>query len=172
MSDDLDFDPLALLRVLALEGVEFVVIGGIAAGAHGSPSATKDLDICYRREAGNLRKLAQVLKDLGAALRTSEEDVQIPIDAGLLDAADSFTFSTPMGSFDILRCPAGVESYEGLLANAVDFDLGTFSVKACSLDDLIKMKTAAGRLKDRIELEVLWALKQEIEKAGPAQEGS
>ncbi len=160
------FDPMSLLRTLTLEGVEFIVIGGVAGNVHGSPSVTDDLDVCIRGNPANLRRLAQVLRDLEAMLRTVDEDVPLRIDAQLLGAADSFTFATPKGPLDLLRAPAGVDGYDALLANAVDFDLGTFSVKACSLDDLIKMKVAAGRVKDRIELEVLGALKSEIERRG------
>jgi hypothetical protein len=37
-------------------------------------------------------------------------------------------------------------------------------VAVCDLDDLIRMKRAAGRRKDRIELEVLTAVREERER--------
>lgn len=45
------FDPARAFRVLLDEGVQFIVIGGVAGGVLGSPSLTIDLDICYSRRA-------------------------------------------------------------------------------------------------------------------------
>ena len=43
------FQPDVMLRSLIAHRVEFIVVGGLAAQAHGSPSLTGDLDICYAR---------------------------------------------------------------------------------------------------------------------------
>jgi hypothetical protein len=49
-----------------------------------------------------------------------------------------------------------------LITNVVEFDLGEGLVLlVCDLDDLIRMKRATGRTKDRIELEVLAAVRDE-----------
>jgi hypothetical protein len=40
-------------------------------------------------------------------------------------------------------------------------------IQVVALDDLIRMKRATGRPQDRIELEVLTALRQEIAKGSP-----
>lgn len=58
---------------------------------------------------------------------------------------------------------AGVSGYDELAANAVEEDLGGVPVKVSTLNDLITMKLAAGRPKDRIEVEVLAAVRDEIE---------
>lgn len=42
-----------LLAGLVRHEVEFVVIGGVAAVAHGSAYVTYDLDFCYSRDAAN-----------------------------------------------------------------------------------------------------------------------
>jgi len=42
------------------------------------------------------------------------------------------------------------------------------TVLVAGLDDLIAMKRAAGRPKDRIELEILGALREEIDRRGDA----
>ena len=60
MSEPPAFDPLAVLRALEAAGVEFVLIGGVAARLHGSPTLTRDVDICHSRERSNLDKLAAV----------------------------------------------------------------------------------------------------------------
>jgi hypothetical protein len=51
----------AAFRVLVEGGVEFIVVGGVAARAHGSARLTNDLDVVYRRTAENVARLAAAL---------------------------------------------------------------------------------------------------------------
>ncbi|MFN2432592.1 MAG: hypothetical protein ABR599_07230 [Gemmatimonadota bacterium] len=59
---------------------------------------------------------------------------------------------------------------ERLLGTAVEIQLAGVRVRVASLRDLMRMKRAAGRPKDRIELEILGALQEEIE-AGEQESG-
>jgi hypothetical protein len=96
-----------------------------------------------------------------------EYDVPFMLDAATLEKGQNFTFETSAGAIDVLAMPPGTAGYEDLRANAVDVDLGGGLVTAvCHLDDLIRMKRAAGRRKDRIELEILGALREERERQG------
>lgn len=159
------FDPNEILRRLQERGVRFVLIGGLAAKAHGSPSFTTDIDICYARDRENLERLAAVLGELGTVLRGAPPDLPFQPDRRTLERGDSFTFVTDYGDFDILGTPAGVENFDELAANAEDAEVDDgLVVKVASLDDLIRMKRAAGRPKDRVELEILGALRDEIEE--------
>ena len=159
----MSFDPLAILRRLAEAGVDFIVIGGVAAAVRGSPSATVDLDLCYAREEKNLRRLSSVLRATSARLRGVTAAVPFLLDAETLGAGDHFTLSTNLGDLDLLGTPAGTDGYDDLVRHATDVDLDGLTVKVASLDDLIRMKRAAGRAKDRIELEILGALRDELE---------
>ena len=49
-----------------------------------------------------------------------------------------------------------------MLDGSQEVDLGGFTIRVASIDDLIRMKRAAGRPKDLIEVEVLGALRDEI----------
>lgn len=49
---------------------------------------------------------------------------------------------------------------------AVAFDLHGVRVRTASLDDLIRMRKAAGRPKDKIALEILGALRDQIDEEG------
>jgi len=40
------FDPRRILEILHDHGIDYVVLGGIAATLYGSPLPTSDLDIC------------------------------------------------------------------------------------------------------------------------------
>jgi hypothetical protein len=50
-----------LIEILSSGQVEFIVVGGIAAGALGIPRVTLDLDVVYRRSDVNLARLATAL---------------------------------------------------------------------------------------------------------------
>lgn len=157
------FDPLAALRALRSAGVEFVLIGGVAARLHGSPSLTRVVDICYSRASDNVERLASVLNALHARLRGVDDDAPFLLDARTLLAGANFTFTTDVGDLDLLALPAGVEGYDELARSAESVDLGDISVLVSTLDDLIRMKTAAGRAKDRAEVEILSALREQLE---------
>ena len=142
--------------------MRFVVIGGVAGRLWGSPTMTNDVDICYARDESNLERLADALLELGAHLRGVDDEVPFVLDAKMLANGLSFTFMTRDGPLDALGMPSGVNGYEDLIANVVEFDLGDGLVlPVCDLDDLMRMKRATGRAKDRIELEVLAAVRDE-----------
>lgn len=161
----MNFEYLDALEVLVKHHVRFVVIGGIAANLRGSTTLTQDIDVCYARDGENLSRLAKALKELHARLRGGPSNVPFLLDAKTLAMGDHFTFVTEAGSLDILGHPPGIPGgYEELERAADEVDLGGFSVKVASIDDLIRMKRALGRPKDLVELEVLGALRDEIDE--------
>ncbi len=143
--------------------VRFVVIGGFAGRLLGSTTVTNDLDICYGRNRKNLEALAKSLTDLDAVLRDAPAGLPFRLDARTLAAGDHFTFSTNAGNLDCLGTPAGSEGFSDLIAGATEMSLGSVTVPVAALEDLMRLKRAAGRPKDLIELEILGALKKEIE---------
>ena len=155
------FDPLGCLRVLSDHAVRFVVIGGIAGATHGSPSVTQDLDVCYERSPKNLERLSAALASIHAELRGADDVVPFELSAKTLAAGDHFTFITDLGDLDCLGIPAGTLGYDDLMKCAVDVDLDGLVVAVASIDDLIRMKRAAGRPRDLAELEILGALRDE-----------
>ncbi len=166
MTEAARFRPDRILETLTRHDVRFVLIGGLAAQAHGSPSLTRDLDICYERDLGNLQRLAAVLAELLAVRRglSSDSPRMPPLDARTLRAGGLFTLSTTAGDFDLLADPDPGFDFERLRSAAIQATVAGYLVAVASLDDLMAMKRAAGRPKDRIELEVLGALREEIER--------
>lgn len=156
------FDPVRGLRVLHEEGVRFVVIGGVAGTLQGSPSITKDLDICYDRRSDNLERLARALASINARLRGAPRDVPFIFDARTLARGDFFTFSTDVGPLDLLGTPSGSGGFDALSRNAQKFELRGLTFLVASIDDLMNMKRAAGRPQDFKELEILGAIRDEI----------
>jgi predicted nucleotidyltransferase len=153
-------DPAALLRSLVDADVRFVLIGGMAGIFLGSTSVTQDLDICYARDRENLTKLASVLSALKARPRGVERRLRVPIDAQTLRNGANFTFATTAGPLDCIAETSGGFSYEKLAPNATKEPFEGMDIPVVSLDDLIRMKRAAGRPKDLIEVENLAALRE------------
>jgi hypothetical protein len=155
------YDPLRALRVLLDHAVDFVVIGGFAARLWGSPTVTNDLDVCAAWDPVNLERLSAALVELDARLRGAPADVPFVVDARSLANGLNFTFATTAGGLDVLAAPAGGFDYPTLREAARAVDLGAVTVDVVDLDDLIAMKRAAARPKDRIEVEVLEAVRDE-----------
>jgi hypothetical protein len=143
-----ELDPERILRALVGRGVDFVVIGGIAAVLHGSARNTFDLDVCFATDDVNLNALGDVLVELGARLRGVRDDVPFRPDARTLRRVELLTFATVAGDFDVIARPSGAPAYAALRRRAERFDLGGFAVLVASVEDLIAMKQAAGRAKD------------------------
>ena len=161
-----DFDPLRALRVLVDHGVRFIVVGGIAGRVLGSPAVTSDLDICYDRRRDNYESLVRALTELRATLRGAPPGLPFQLDARSIELGDSFTFETLAGDLDCLGTPAGTAGYADLLKEASEEEIGDgLHVLIASIDDLLRMKRAAGRPKDRIAVEILTAVKEERERA-------
>jgi hypothetical protein len=152
-----------VLRGLVEYGVRFVLIGGYAAALRGSPMMTGDVDICPARDRRNLDRLAEALQSLHARLRGAPARVPFLLDSRTIEAGDHFTFATDAGPIDCLGTPTGTDGFVDLDASATDEDLDGLIVRVASLDDLIRMKRAADRPQDRIAVEWLSALRDEIE---------
>jgi predicted nucleotidyltransferase len=166
MSEDVRFRPDELLQRLIDHRVRFVIIGGFAAQALGSPSLTADLDIVPSWDRENLTKVADMLRDI-AAIRhglAPGAPPMPPLDARTLLGGAVFTLNTRFGRFDLLANPDPGLDHDALLRNAIRIELFGVAALAAGLDDLIAMKRAAGRPKDRVELEILGALREEIDR--------
>lgn len=153
-----------VLEILLRHEVRFIVIGGYAAVLQGSPIITRDLDVCYARDDENLHRLADALRELGATLRGAPQDLPWRPDFRALKNGDHFTLTTSLGAFDCLGTPAGTTGYGALDPGAVEVPLQGLAVRVASVSDLIRMKMAAGRAKDRAMLEDLGALQEEIDR--------
>ncbi len=132
----------------------------------GSPIVTYDLDVCHAHDDANLERLAGVLTSLQAELRGAPAGLPFRLDARTLRNGDSFTFSTTLGDLDILATPAGTSGFSDLAKSADRYEIDGLSVRVASLDDLIRMKRAAGRPKDLLALEELGALRDELDRDG------
>lgn len=153
----------ALIRIaehLVRYQVEFLVIGGQAAALMGSPLATYDVDLCYRRTKQNLERLAEALRQLHPSLRGAPPDLPFRLDAESLALGSNFTFDTDEGPLDLLGWVEPLGTYDDLIASAETIDVGQLRLQIIGLDDLIAIKRHLGRAKDKAALVQLEAIRQ------------
>ena len=159
-----DFE--GLLRALVSAGVEFIVIGGVAAKAHGSPRLTVDVDVVYARSAENLRRLTSALSPLEPYLRGAPPGLPFRFDPETVQRGLNFTLRTTRGDIDLLGEIVGGGGYEALLPHSRELEMFGLRCRCLELDKLIEVKRAAGRPKDLEAIAELEAIREERRKRG------
>jgi predicted nucleotidyltransferase len=145
-----------LLHRLSEAGVEFVLVGGLAVNAWGVVRGTKDVDIVVAPNAENLKRIAEVAVEAHGHVQTGESFLSTSFSiAAQLASGDRVAIETEMGLLDVVQGLDGVPPYEELRASAVDTEILGVKVSVCSIDALRQMKRAAGRPRDRVDLEDL-----------------
>jgi hypothetical protein len=137
-----------LLHALADNGVEFILVGGLAAAAHGSIRNTQDVDIVYRRTAENIQRLVAALQPLSPYLRGAPPGLPFKWDARSIERGLNFTLSTTAGAIDTLGEITGGGDYDRLLPYTVRLEVLGIQCLCINLERLIHVKRAAGRPKD------------------------
>lgn len=151
-----EFDLRALLAALREREVRFVVIGGVAVGAHGYLRATEDLDLVPDPDPANLKLLSSALEELDTTLPTVEGRPFDPDkDGAVILRGGNVTADTRFGGLDVVQRLRGVPTYAELAEDAVESDLLGIPVRICSLGRLRKMKRALSRAQDQADLENL-----------------
>lgn len=149
-------DLRALIGGLNEHHVRFVVIGGVAVGAHGYVRATEDLDLVPEPSAQNADRLARALTRLDARLTLGcGRPFRAAGDVVALKRRRNLTVETSVGAVDIVQQARGVPSFTELDQHAVESDLMGEAVRICSLAHLRKMKMARDNAQDRADLERL-----------------
>lgn len=159
-----DFE--GLLEALVSAGVEFVVIGGVAGKAHGSPRLTVDLDVVYSRSAENVRRLTAALAPLAPYLRGAPPGLPFRFDPETVRRGLNFTLRTTRGDLDLLGEVAGGGGHEALLPHSREIEMFGLRCRCLDLDKLIEVKRAAGRPKDLEAIAELEAIREERRKRG------
>jgi hypothetical protein len=105
----------ALLAALGEYHVEYLVVGGAAAIAHGSARLTQDLDVVYRRTRENLDRLVAALAAHKPYLRGAPAGLLFVWDRDVLRRGLNFILVTSLGEIDLLALsePAAVDPGEG-----------------------------------------------------------
>lgn len=151
----------ALLAALTEAGVEFILVGGIAAAVHGAARPTYDVDVVYSRSTENLERLVKALEPHHPYLRGAPPDLPFRWDRATLEHGLNFTLTTDLGAVDLLGEIANNETYETLLPATIEVELFGRQCRCLTLSRLIEVKRAAGRRKDFDAIAELEAIEEE-----------
>src|SRR5262245_17223905 len=151
----------ALLATLCDAGVEFIIVGGVAAVLQGVPITTTDLDIVHRRTPENVARLLEVLLTLDATMRYDMARRGLRPTAEMLAGRGQVNLSTSLGPIDPLCQLDEGRGYDELLAHCETVVEEGRTLRVLDLPTLIEVKTKAGRPKDRVVLPILVATLQE-----------
>lgn len=144
-------NPASLIAELNRAGVDYVVVGGFAAIAHGVPRTTFDLDIVVDRSRENLTRLTGAMDALGAPASVTDQANFLELDPrDPFDLARSRVLRIPtrFGPLDLIADPPGSTGFAGLRDDASVVELDELTIPIVSRDTLITLKRASGRPKD------------------------
>lgn len=153
-------NPRALLSCLRDHEVKFVVIGGFSVAAHGVVRATKDLDIVPEPSDENRGRLVAALRALRAEVDLGDmpaDELGIAPDEKGLAAAGNWVLQTVHGRLDVMQDVPGIRSWQQLRAGAIE----RAGVLYAGYEDLVSMKSAAGREEDLTDIAKLRAARGE-----------
>ena len=108
-----------LLAALSDAGVEFIIVGGVAARAHGSSRLTDDIDVSYARTPANLARVVNALAPFTPYLRGAPPGLPFDWSVAILRAGLNFTLTTTAGAIDLLGEITGGGHYEDLLPHTL-----------------------------------------------------
>jgi predicted nucleotidyltransferase len=155
-------DFLSIIKVLTDNGVEFIVVGGLAANLFGSARLTYDLDIVYSRREENLGQIVTALQNTNPYLRGAPPGLPFKLDLWTLKNGLNFTLTTDLGAIDLLGEIPGARSYEDLLSDSIEINAQDLRFRCVTLPRLIQLKNAAGRPKDLESLAELRAILEDL----------
>ncbi len=152
----------AIARALEGAGVRYLVVGGLAVSAHGYLRFTKDVDLVVQLVPDNIKRAFQALSAIGyrPTVPIAEEE--------FADPATRAYWVRDKGMV-VLRLWSDTHretSVDVFVDEPFDFDAefaralikplhGTLPVRFVSIPTLIRMKEAAGRPQDKIDIEYL-----------------
>jgi hypothetical protein len=157
-------DYARILRILLDGKVDFILIGGVAAIAHGAARVTYDVDVVYARSRDNLARLAEVLAPWNPYLRGAPPGLPFVWDVKTITHGLNFTLTTSLGDLDVLGQVVGGGRYEDLVSHCVKIRIFDVECLCLDLDTLIHVKRAAGRPRDLEAIAELEALREEQQK--------
>jgi predicted nucleotidyltransferase len=149
-----------LLQRLREAEIDFVLVGGLAVNAWGYLRATRDVDLVPDPSSDNLARLDALLIELGGKVEVGESLLESSAIKTFLRTGDRTLVLTELGRIDVLQGLPQVPSFAALDERSTEVDLDGLVLKICSLDDLLAMKRASDRPRDRDDLEALEAARE------------
>lgn len=150
------FDLARIVEVFNAHGVTYIAIGGVSGMLHGAVHyVTQDVDLMVQPDPANLERIAAALIELGAAIDRVLTGADLVVNT---------QWQTASGPIDILLSAIGPNeteiAFRELQRSSEIFEVARgLLVPTASLDDIIRMKEAADRVKDHLALPELRRLR-------------
>lgn len=145
----------SIIGVLLDEGIDFVLVGALAAVAQGAPVTTHDVDIVHARTPGNLDRLVQALAKVHAYYRGQPADRQLAADRNALATTGHSLLMTDLGPLDCLGTIEGGRDYDALVPLSVVVDFDGRRLRVLRLETIVALKRESKAPKDLLALPVL-----------------
>lgn len=169
INDPAPFRPGALLAALERHGVDYVLIGGLAAQVHGSHRVTRGVDITPNPHGPNLDHLRNALVELGAReyVPGFGYPLQMPMHRRRLSTEATLRTATRFGPLDVIPKPHGFDGGYAEIAHRLRHRYAYgLMVPVADMEDLQRSHAAGGRAKDAACLAHLRDLDRQIRGAG------
>ena len=159
----------AILEGLLEAGVDFILVGGLAAVIQGAPVTTMDVDIVHNQSSENISRLLAFLKSVDAIHRRPDDTVIEPKKADISGMGHAL-FTTRLGPLDVLAVIEQGRTYGDLLEHTVEIEFRGRTLRVLNLKVLIQLKRASTDPKDRQRLPVLEETLRQLEEEYGSEE--
>jgi hypothetical protein len=146
MADLFNQDFQDFIEALNKAEAEYILVGGYAVILHGYIRSTADMDVWVNKTASNYQKLKKAFNLFGAPVFSEAEF--------LGNDFDVWAIGIEPNRIEVLNKVKGIEFYEAYPL-CKTFTQNHVQVKYIHLNHLIQAKEAAGRFKDRDDVEQL-----------------
>jgi hypothetical protein len=143
-----------ILEGLCQAGVEFILVGGLAAVVQGAPITTMDVEIVPRQTSDNLSRLLDFLKSIDACHRRLDAKI-IPPALEHISGEGHALFRTRFGPLDILAVIEAGQSYDDLVEHTIEIDFRNSKLIVLDLETLVELKKSSKDSRDKQRLPVL-----------------
>lgn len=148
-------DLTSILDTLLIAGVDFVLVGALAAVAQGAPVTTHDVDIVHARTPENIDRLVGALAALNAHYRGRPSNSRLPPSPEALATIGHSLFSTDLGPLDCLVAIEDGMTFDDLQGHSVALDFQGRTLRVLRLETIVANKRRSPHNKDKLMLPVL-----------------
>jgi predicted nucleotidyltransferase len=146
-----------MVRIFNEEGVQYILLGGMAVIIHGYARSTKDLDLWVWANPENAVRVMRALEKFGAPMHDiSVKDFE--------KEGTIFQIGVRPIRIDIITATVGINFAEAY-QNIEKINVDGVNIPLISIPDLIKNKKATGRLTDLNDVEHLEVILKRKTKA-------
>ena len=152
-----------ILEGLLEAGIDFILVGGLAAVIQGAPFTTIDVDVVHSQSPQNISKLIDFLKSIEAFHRRLDDKLIEPKERDLSGKGHAL-FRTRFGPLDVLAFIEEGKSYDDLLDHTVEIEFRGHALRVLDLEMLIKLKRKSQDPRDKQRIAVLEETLRQLEK--------